>query len=97
MERETYTSKELLIEEFSRIANTVKERYKVNIQLVEILGKRWSFISGEEEEFSFLPPERIQISERFGVVSNEWKKIPPEDKKKIISLLKKVVKRYEQG
>ncbi len=93
MEKETSTSKDRLIAKFMEITELIKKEYNVNIWLVEILGKRWSYIAGERED-SLLPPERIQLNERFGVVSNNWERIPPEERENIISSLKKIIETY---
>jgi hypothetical protein len=81
MGRETFISK------FVNLADEIKKKYGVNLWLVEVLGKRHSYIAGHKED-SFLPPEPIYLNERFAVVSNEWEKIPEHEKKALIKTLK---------
>ncbi|WP_051173080.1 hypothetical protein [Thermodesulfobacterium hveragerdense] len=81
MERETFISK------FTALAKRIKQTYGVNLWLVEVLGKRHSYVAGHKED-SFLPPEPIYLNDRFAVVSNEWEKIPEEERKQLISSLK---------
>lgn len=88
MEKETSTSKKLLIEEFTRLSDLIKSKYGVSLWLVEIMGKRHSYVAGHKEE-SFLPPQVIYLNERFAIVSNDWDKIPEKEKKKLINHLKK--------
>ncbi|NQT09715.1 MAG: hypothetical protein HQ573_00890 [Desulfobacteraceae bacterium] len=93
MEKETSTSKEDLIKKLIYVADLVKEKYNVSIWFAEILGKRWSYIAGQKEgEISLLPPERIELSERFGIVSDMWERIPVNERKKLISSLKETIK-----
>lgn len=94
MEKETSTSKNKLIAKFIETTELIKEKYDVNIWLVEILGRRWSYIAGEREDSPLLPPECTQLNERFGVVSNNWERIPPEERENIISSLKKIIETY---
>lgn len=95
MEKETSTSKEDLIKKLIYVANLVKEKYNVSIWFAEILGKRWSYIAGQKEgEISLLPPERIELNERFGIVSDMWGKIPVNERESLISSLKETIK-YE--
>lgn len=81
MEREIFISK------FKELADEIKAKYGVNVWLVEILGRRRSYVAGHKED-SFLPPEEISINERFSVVSNEWEKIPIKEKEEFINKLK---------
>lgn len=87
MEKETSTSD--LIERFNEIANYVKEKYGANIWLVEIMGKRHSYIAGHRED-CFLPPEVIYLTKRYAVVSNEWERISEKDA--ILETLKMMIK-----
>ncbi|MDI6640930.1 MAG: hypothetical protein QME68_01280 [Elusimicrobiota bacterium] len=90
MEKETFTSKNALIAKFTEIANLIKEKYGINIWFVEIFGKRWSYVAGRKEE-DFFPPECIQLNEKFGIVSNNWKKIPVDKRDRLISSIKKTI------
>lgn len=95
MEKETSTSKEKLIKKLIYVTNLVKEKYNVSIWFAEILGKRWSYIAGQKEvEISLLPPERIELNKQFGIVSDGWHKIPVNEREKLISSLKEMIK-YE--
>ena len=95
MEKETSTSKGDLIKKLIYVADLVKEKYNVSIWFAEILGKRWSYIAGQKEgEISLLPPERIELNERFGIVSDMWGKIPVNERESLISSLKETIK-YE--
>ena len=78
--------------EFSELAFEIKRKYGIGLQLVEIIGSRWSFVAGEEDEESFLPPERIRVGRRFGIVSTCWSRLPDFEKEKILT----VVKRYDE-
>lgn len=80
--------KEIFISKFTKLADEIKEKYGVSVWLVEILGKRRSFVAGHKED-AFLPPEEIFLNEKFAIVSNEWEKIPSEEKEKFISILKR--------
>ena len=92
------TSKENLIEKLHYAAKLVKEKYGVSIWFAEIMGRRWSYLAGQTEgEPSLLPPERIELNNRFGVVSDKWENIPVNERKQIISSLKETLKTYGQG
>jgi hypothetical protein len=93
MEKGTSTSKESLIARLVSTVSHVKEQYGVDIWFAEILGKRWSYIAGSTQGGdSLLPPERIELSERFGLVSDGWSQIPAGEREKIVSSLKEAVK-----
>lgn len=95
MEKETSTSKENLIVRFVSTADLIKKRYDADIWFAEILGKRWSYIAGSKEEgIPFSPPERIELGNRFGMVSDGWHKIPAKEKAKLILSLKETVRTY---
>ncbi|QER42603.1 hypothetical protein F1847_07565 [Thermodesulfobacterium sp. TA1] len=81
MEKETFISK------FIVLAEEIKKKYGVNLWLVEVLGKRHSYLAGHKED-GFLPPEPLYLNERFAVVSNEWEKIPEHEKETLIKILK---------
>ena len=92
MVKETSTSEENLIESLANLAGIVKKKHGVSIWFAEILGRRWSYIAGQKEfEMSLLPTVRIELNERFGVVSDRWEQIPPDDREKILSSLKILV------
>lgn len=82
---------ENLIDKLSYMTEFIKEKYGTSIWFTEILGKRWSYIAGKKPT-SFLPPERIRLNEYYGVVSDGWKKIPPQEKRALLAFLKRIVK-----
>ncbi len=84
MARGTYTS-ELLNE----ISKEIKEKFGVCVWFAEILGRRWSYIAGEKSDDLFMPPERIKINDRLGVV------IECEDEKKLEDVIEFLKKRLE--
>lgn len=86
MEKETFISR------FLELVNELKEKYTINIWLVEVLGKRHSFLAGHKED-SFLPTEMIYINERLALVSDEWWKLPEEEKLKLLETLRKELKK----
>jgi hypothetical protein len=95
MEKGTSTSKENLTVRLVSAANLIKKKYDVDIWFAEILGKRWSYIAGSKEKgIPFSPPKRIELGNRFGMVSDGWHKIPTKDKERLISSLKETVKTY---
>ena len=89
-------SREDLIEQLNDIAATVKEKYGVSLRFVEILSRRQSFIAGCDDDISFSPPERIEISERFGIVSDGWYEMPRTVQDAILRQLAEIVTAYEQ-
>ncbi len=98
MGKETSISKENLIEKLHYAAKLVKEKYGVSIWFAEIMGRRWSYLAGQTEgEPSLLPPERIELNNRFGAVSDKWEKIPATEREYLLSSLKEQIKIYEQG
>ncbi|MCM8765763.1 MAG: hypothetical protein NC920_02815 [Candidatus Omnitrophica bacterium] len=86
MEKGTSISKESL----TQLAKRIKEEYKVTIWFAEILGNRWSYLTGEREISGYLS-EKIQLNERLGVVVNNGVKISHEEKEDIINLIKKEI------
>jgi hypothetical protein len=93
MERETYTSEfsKDFLDKLSEISREIKEKFGVCVWFAEILGRRWSYIAGEKgEEDLFMPPERVQLSERLGAVI-ECGDIPEDKLDEIISFLRRKV------
>jgi len=78
--------------DFYRLSAEIKRKYGIGIQLVEVIGNRWSFLAGESDEESFLPPKRVRVGRRFGVVSAQWELLPDFEKERILAL----VKRYDE-
>ena len=92
MEKEISTSNTLL----SALLEKIYKNYSIHLQIVEIFGKRWSFIAGSLEEEKFLPPTCIKLCDAYGVVSNEWNRLTDSEKSKIISILKEALCRNER-
>jgi len=88
MAKETSISE--LKEAFNIIAHEIKREYNAHIWLIEVFGKRHSYIAGCKDD-SFLPPEVIYINEKYAVVSSDWGKLPLEKKEELFSLLNKYV------
>lgn len=88
--------KEIFISRFLELVDKLKKQYGINIWLVEVLGKRYSFVAGHKED-SFLPPEKIHLNEKYAVVSDEWWKLPEEEKDKFLEGLKTLLKNLEKG
>jgi len=93
MEKGTFTSKKDLKEGLCQVAALIKRNYGVSVWFVEILGKRWSYLAGEEEMISPLSSnERVKIDERFGLIADRWKEIPEKDRRKIIASVKRIIR-----
>ncbi|MCX8110336.1 MAG: hypothetical protein N3D15_03685 [Syntrophorhabdaceae bacterium] len=90
MEKETSTSE--LIERFNLVADNIRQEYNAHLWLIEVFGKRHSYIAGCRDD-SFLPPEVIYINNRFAVVSSDWDKVPREKKEEVFSLVKEYCNR----
>ncbi|HEU20051.1 MAG TPA: hypothetical protein ENO00_11875 [Deltaproteobacteria bacterium] len=84
------------IEKLNDIAAAVEEEYGVSLRFVEILSRRRSFIAGCENDISCSPPERIEINERFGIVSDRWNDMPLTVQDAILRQLAEIVTAYEQ-
>jgi len=91
MEKGTFTSKKDLKESLRQVAALIKRNYGVSVWFVEILGKRWSYLAGEEEMISPVN-ERVKINERFGLIADRWKGIPAKDRHKIIASVKRIIR-----
>ncbi len=85
MARETSTSE--LFERFNVVAKEIKDEHNAHLWLIEVFGKRHSYVAGCKED-SFLPPEVIYINKRFAVVSSDWDRIPLEKKEEVFSLVR---------
>lgn len=98
MERETFTFKEGLKVYLNQMAQRMMETYGVDVWFAEIMGKRWSYIAGrkKEKDVALLPPRRIELTGRFGIVSDGWERVPTDEAEIIISLLREAVRSYEQ-
>lgn len=80
-----------LIRRFSEMAKEIKGGFDAHIWLVEVLGRRHSYLAGERDD-SFLPPRVIYLNERYALVSGEWEKIPEERINSLIKDLKEAMK-----
>lgn len=94
MEKETCTSRPVLTAMLTQVARKVKETCGISIWFVEGLGRRWSFIAGEQDDISFLPTERIELTERYGVMSRQWAEMPAEKRNKLMMSLQAAVELY---
>lgn len=81
-ERETYTSNF-----WEALAKEVYEVFAIRVWFVEIKGYRWSFIGGIDKDPPFLPLDKIQISEKYGFVTEHWNALPQEKQKAIIEYI----------
>lgn len=97
MAKETSISRMALIGKLNDLAETVRDRHGVSIWFVEILGRRWSYVAGLRDDLSFLPPERIELNGRYGVVSNRWNEIAAEEKEKLINSVEEMLALYDEG
>jgi len=96
MVRGTSTSRKLLTGYFDQMVQHIQAMYSVNVWFAEIMGRRWSCIAGRTEEGAFLfPPRRIELTDRFGIISDGWGNIPADESETIISLPREAVKVYE--
>jgi hypothetical protein len=94
----TCTSKAEVKAMLNDVAPTVKKHYGVSLRFVEILGERWSFIAGtENDDSSFLPPEHIAINAHQGIVSDRWHEIPAGERDTITVRARRIAESYEQG
>ncbi len=77
---------------FQHISDSLWEKFGIIAQLVEIIGQRWSFISGKnltKDEFAL--PEKIQINDKTGIVLYDTKNNTPELINEIKTLLPKMI------
>lgn len=89
-EKETFTSD--FLQKFSELAELLEKKCKVVIQLAQVLGKRWSYLSGitcKQEDMS--PPERIKIHNNLGVIIYNWSTLSMEERRDILETVKKFI------
>ncbi len=95
MEKETCIFRQTLTGYLNWTARYIQETYGVNVWFAEIMGRRWSYIAGSRgEESSLSPPSRIEITDRFGLVSDGWENIPSDESEAIISRLRETITAY---
>lgn len=86
-----------MIGKLNGLAEAVKDRHGVSVWFVEILGRRWSYVAGLRDDRSFLPPERIELKGRYGVVSGRWNDIPAGEREQLIDSVKEMLALYDEG
>lgn len=69
------------------VAEEILKRYGTRIWFAEILGKRWSYITGCGGEDP-LPLRQIPLTSRFGLVAEKWECIPPLEGEAILAFLR---------
>ena len=95
MARETSISREALKLYLDQTAQHIGKAYGVDVWFAEIMGRRWSYIAGRKEQgTSLLPPRRIELTGRFGIVSNGWENIPADEIKRLIASMREAVRAY---
>ncbi len=68
MEKETSISKDIIIV-FNQKAQEIKDKYSLNLQLVEIFGSRWSYVAGYIDKNRVnLPPVKLKLTDKIGVL-----------------------------
>jgi hypothetical protein len=77
------------------MARRIRDTYGVNVWFAEIMGKRWSYIAGcMEDGETLLPPRRIELNGRFGIISDGWDRIPADESEAVVSSLRKAAEDY---
>ncbi len=72
------------------MAAEVKAEFGARMWLVEVMGKRHSYVAGDRDD-SFLPPQVVGLNERYALVSGDWEKIPEKRKRDIIESLRAIL------
>ena len=91
----TSTSKDELQIYFNEMARRIRDTYGVNIWFAEIMGKRWSYLAGMTGEGDpLLAARRIELTDRFGIISDGWDRIPADESEAIVASLRKVAEDY---
>ncbi len=68
MEKETSISKGIIIA-FNQKAKEIKNKYSLNLQLVEIFHSRWSYVAGHIDKNQVnLPPVKLKLTDKIGVL-----------------------------
>ena len=70
------------------VVDLLFERWGIQSYICEIKGPRWSFFAGMRDFVT--PLQRIQLSERFGLLAGPVN-LPDEDWQKILQLLRDLV------
>ena len=88
-EKEIFTSD--FIEKLSELADTLEEKYKIKVCFTQILGNRWSYITGQKKELFLSLPERIQLDKNLGIVIYGWHKLNEDSRKEVLDFLKEKI------
>ncbi|MDD5723162.1 MAG: hypothetical protein PHY29_05410 [Syntrophales bacterium] len=89
-------SREALIGDLDQMAQRIQETYGVKVRFAEIMGRRWSYIAGRKEDgISLFPSRRIELTDRFGLVSDGWENILADEREAIVSSLRETIRVYE--
>ncbi len=83
-------TKDKLLQEVDRFLSEVKKKFGVSIWLVEIMGRRVSYLAGEKED-SFLPPEMKKLWSNLALVSNNWDKLSREKVEEVIENVRRIL------
>ena len=87
----TSTSRKRLEDHLDRIAQQILDTYGVEVWFAEILGRRWSYVAGRKQEGALLPTRRIELTGRYGMVSDGWERIPAETGQALVCSLREVI------
>lgn len=68
------------------IGQSLLERFGARVWFAEILGKRWSYITGCGGDFP-IPLEQIPLTPRFGLVIEAWGSLSPGEKECLLAFL----------
>ena len=98
MEREISIFDKKQIQDLFEVTETIRESYGISVRIVEILGRRWSHVAGQnEDEISFLPSLCIPVTDRFGIVTDGWTGMTEGCREEIISLIKYALETNGKG
>jgi len=87
------TSREDLKRFLDRTAQQILDTYGVEVWFAEIMGRRWSYLAGRKQGgATLLPPHRIELTGRYGLVSDGWERIPAGRGEAIVSSLREAIR-----
>ncbi|HOO89468.1 MAG TPA: hypothetical protein PLA74_01465 [Syntrophales bacterium] len=79
------------------MAKRIHETYGASVWFAEIMGRRWSYLTGwNEETAASFTARRIELTGRFGVVVEGWEQIPTEESEALIRSLRETITTYEE-